>query len=81
VEFGGPGTRVRTGPHYSTWTVIRKEFFSKVHCIINAGSQYVTVTCAVIRIIYEILPKFKWIKSPNLGVYELHLKLLEEIIT
>jgi len=53
----------------------------QVHCILNAGSQNVTVTCAGIGVIYEIRPKFKWIKSSDLGVYELRLKLLEEIIT
>jgi len=53
----------------------------RVRYILKAGSQNVTVTCVGIRIIYEIRPIFKWIKSPNMRVYELHLKLLEEIIT
>ena len=53
----------------------------QVHYILNAGSQNMTVTCGGICVIYEISPIFTRIKSPNLGVYELHLKLLEGIIT
>ena len=52
----------------------------QVHNVLKAGSQNVTVTCGGIHVIYEIRPIFKWIKFPNLGVNELHLKLLEETI-
>jgi hypothetical protein len=40
----------------------------------------VIVNFGGIRAIYEIPSLFSWIISSNLGVHELHLKLLEEII-